>query len=251
MLLSLTAQSSAVTVNVLSSTVSVYHMLFIFSSSPHEERHTVNCLVLVQSSGLFLPSISFLIYILLCGIQDYPTDWGTENRAKGMLSTWVPRVSIYHKPYISQHTTEKRFVKILVGPCSATRRKQEKSRSLAISCLCLLFGLLTGLQEIIYSLLCTEAPTASQTPIGLINMAWGKCAPNPKSDVCFMHQVGAPAHPAWFPWYYSRQCLLLQKEARRNYLKSKTNWEPSLLSKKREKKSFVSAGGQQKHEALY
>lgn len=221
--MSLTAQSSAVTVDALSSTVSVHHMLFIFSSSPHKERHTVNCLVLVQSSGLFLPSISFVMYILLCGIQDYPTDWGTENKANGMLSTWVPHVPIYHKPYISQHTTEKRFVKIRVGLCSATRRKQEKSRSLATSCLGLLFGLLTGLQEIIYSPLCTEAPTASQTPIGLISMAWGKCVPNPKSDDYFMHQVGAPAHPALFPWYYSRQCLLLQKEERRNYLKSKRN----------------------------
>lgn len=65
----------------------------------------------------------------------------------------------------------------------------------------------------------------------------GKCVPYPKSDDYFMHprqQVGAPAYSSWYPWSYCRQCLLLQKAGRRNYFKNKTNWEASLISKKKE-----------------
>lgn len=53
--------------NALSSTVSVCHMLLAFLSSPQKERHerhAVNCLVLVQSSGLFFPSFVCLLFFL-------------------------------------------------------------------------------------------------------------------------------------------------------------------------------------------
>lgn len=130
----------------------------------------------------------------------------------------------------------KRFVKILVGLCSATRREQKKSRSLTMSCLCLLFGLLTGSQEMIYLLLCKEAPTASQTAVGLTSLAWGKmCSWSQIWWILYAPKIAgwSPSTSAWYPWSCCILVLLLQNEQDEIILK--TDWEPSLISKKREK----------------
>lgn len=130
----------------------------------------------------------------------------------------------------------KGFVKILVGLCSATKREQKKSRSLTTSCLCLLFALLTGPQEMIYLLLCKEAPTASQTAVGLTSLAWGKmCSWSQIWWILYAPKTAgwSPSTSACYPWYCCRLLLLVQKEQEEIILK--TDWEPSLISKKREK----------------
>lgn len=125
------------------------------------------------------------------------------------------------------HATEKRFVKILVELCSATRREQVKPRSMTLSSVYLLFVLLTWSWKMFYFLCCKEVPTASKTPIGLGNMVWGKGVPDLKSGDCFMY----------LSWSLSTSCkislvLLWSVFIAAGGSKKKWFWEQSELGAK-------------------
>lgn len=62
----------------------------------------------------------------------------------------------------------------------------------------------------------------------------GKCLLMPNLVITHLkQQVGAWAHPAWYPLSYRRWHLLLQKEARRNYLKTKQRAKFSIKEERK------------------